>query len=159
MTHEQFEEVYHRHFDMVYRVCFSYMKNASEAEDMAADVFVKLLKKQITFENDTHEKAWLLRTAINGCKDSLKHWWRKRSDIDDYRHLPSSPLQDNHLLDLVLNLPNKYKDVTYLYYYEGYPTAEIADILQKPHSTVRNHLSEARGLLKEVLEHERQQHS
>jgi len=131
------------------------MKTASEAEDVTAEVFAKLLQQRIVFENDEHEKAWLLRTAINQCKDTLKHWWRKRSDINDYQHLESNSLQDNHVLEIVLGLPKKYKDVTYLYYYEGYSTAEIAEILQKPHSTIRNHMSEARNLLREVLEHER----
>jgi len=155
MTSEHFEDVYIRRFDMVYRVCFSYMKNASEAEDAVADVFAKLLKKGIVFESEAHEKAWLLRTAINQCKDGLKHWWRKRVDISDYQNLESNPLQENHVLELVLGLPKRHKDVIYLYYYEGYGTAEIAEILQKPHSTVRNHMREARHLLKEVLEDER----
>lgn len=155
MTNEDFELLYENYFDMVYRVCFSYMKTASEAEDVTAEVFAKLLQQRIVFENDEHEKAWLLRTAINQCKDTLKHWWRKRSDINDYQHLESNSLQDNHVLEIVLGLPKKYKDVTYLYYYEGYSTAEIAEILQKPHSTIRNHMSEARNLLREVLEHER----
>ena len=154
MTNENFELLYERYFEMIYRVCFSYMKNAPETEDAVADVFAKLLKKGIDFKSDEHAKAWLLRTAINECKDTLKHWWRKRSDIDNYEHLESTPLQENHILEMVLGLPKKYKDVTYLYYYEGYSTAEIAQILQKPHSTVRNHMSEARNLLKEVLENE-----
>jgi len=155
MTNEDFELMYERYFDMVYRVCFSYMKTASEAEDLTAEVFAKLLKQRTVFQSDEHEKAWLLRTAINQCKDALKHWWRRRSNIDDCSHLESNPLQENHVLEIVLGLPKKYKDVTYLYYYEGYSTTEIAEILQKPHSTIRSHMSEARNLLREVLEHER----
>jgi len=130
------------------------MKNAPEAKDAVADVFIKLLKKGITFENEEHEKAWLLRTTINHCKNILKHWWRKTSNIDDYQNLESEPFRDNHVLETVLALPERYKDVIYLYYYEGYATAEIAEILQKPHSTVRSHMSEARSLLKEILENE-----
>ena len=154
MTNEDFACIYERRFDMVYRLCFSYMKHVPETEDAVAEVFAKLLKKRISFESDEHEKAWLLRTAINQCKDTLKHWWRKRADIADYQHLESKSLQEDYTLEVVLGLPPKYKDVTYLYYYEGYSTAEIAVILQKPHSTVRSHMSEARKLLKEVLEHE-----
>jgi len=130
------------------------MKNAPDAEDAVANVFAKLLKKGLTFENDEHEKAWLLRTAINQCKDSLKHWWRRNSNIDDYQNIESAPLQENYVLEVVLELPKRYKDVIYLYYYEGYGTAEIAKILKKPHSTIRYHMREARSLLKEILENE-----
>jgi RNA polymerase sigma-70 factor (ECF subfamily) len=130
------------------------MKNAPDAKDAVADVFVKLIKKGVAFESEEHEKAWLLRTAINHCKNNLKHWWRRSSNIDDHRNLESEPLKDNHVLEIVLALPERYKDVIYLYYYEGYATAEIAEILNKPHSTVRNQMSEARHLLKEILEDE-----
>jgi len=154
MTNEYFEDVYERHFAMVYRLCFSYMKHAPEAEDVVADVFAKLLKKGLAFESEEHEKAWLLRTAINQCKDSLKHWWRKCVHIGEDQNPVSDPSQEHGVLELVLGLPKRYKDVIYLYYYEGYQTAEIAEILRKPHSTIRNHMREARHLLKEILEHE-----
>jgi len=132
------------------------MKNAPEAKDAVADVFIKLLKKGITFESEEHEKAWLLRTAINHCKNTLRLWWRKSVNIDDYQNLESEPLKDNHILETVLTLPERYKEVIYLYYYEGYATDEIANLLQKPHSTIRNHMSEARRMLKEILEDEEQ---
>jgi len=130
------------------------MKNAPEAKDAVADVFFKLIKKGVTFESGEHEKAWLLRTSINHCKSSLKHWWRKTVNIDSHKNLESAPPKDNHILETVLALPERYKEVIYLYYYEGYATDEIANLLQKPHSTIRNHMSEARRLLKEILEDE-----
>jgi len=150
-----FEEIYDRHFITVYRVCFSYTKNEADTEDMVASVFEKLLKNASTFKNAEHEKAWLLRTAINQCKDFLKHWWRKSADIADCEHIESSNLTDeNELLTTILELPPRYKDVIYLYYYEGYSSADIAKILKKPHSTIRNQMWEARNLLKGVLEYE-----
>jgi len=127
------------------------MKNTQEATDAAADVFIKLLKKSITFENDEHEKAWLLRTAINHCRNNLKHWWRKTLNIDDYKDLEAAPPGDDHILEVVLALPERYKDVIYLFYYEGYTMVEIAEILQKPQSTIRYHMIEARRSLKELL--------
>jgi len=154
MTNETFQDIYERRFAMVYRVCFSYMKNAPDAEDAVANVFAKLFKKGLVFESEEHEKAWLLRTAINQCKDSLKHWWRSNSHIDDHQNLESNPLQENQVLEIVLRLPKRYKDVIYLYYYEGYGTAEIAEILKKPHSTIRYYMREARNSLKEILENE-----
>ena len=152
---QSIEEVYRRHFDMVYRISFSYMKNPSDTEDAAADVFAKLIQKGIAFQNDEHEKAWLIRTAINTCKDYLSHWWRRRADIDDYQNLQSDNLfHIDETLKFVLELPARYKDVIYLYYYEGYTSDEIAGILGRPRSTVRNHLREARNLLRGILENE-----
>ena len=148
-------DIYERNVSMVYRVSFSYMKNAPDTDDIVSEVFLKLLKTKICFQNIEHEKAWLLRTAINLCKDSFKHWRRKNENIDDYENLESkNPFEIDGTFKIVLELPERYKDAIYLYYYEGYSTEEIAKILKKPNSTIRNHLHEARNLLKGVLENE-----
>ena len=151
-----FEDIYKRQSAMVYRVCFSYMRNRADTEDVVTDVFSKLLKTGIVFKDFEHEKAWLLRTAINKCKDYLKHWWRRCADIDDYETLEiASSFQESELMETILALPERYKDVIYLYYYEGYSTSEVAQILGKPPSTIRSHMQEAREILREVLENER----
>jgi len=152
---QTFEAIYERQFAMVYRVCFSYMKNTADTEDVVSAVFTKLLNHGAAFKNAEHEKAWLLRIAINQCKDYLKRWWRNAADIDEYEGIESADsFQQSELLKIILELPPRYKDVIYLYYYEGYSTAEMAQILKKPHSTIRNHMREARNLLKGVLENE-----
>lgn len=149
------EEIYERHVNMIYQVSFSYMKNAADTEDIVEDVFVNLLKAKIAFQNPEHEKAWLLRTAINLCKNALKHWRRKNANIDDYENLQgANPFKVNETFKAVMGLPDKYKEVIYLHYYEGYTSEEIAQILNKNQSTIRNHLQEARKILKEVLENE-----
>ncbi len=149
---QNIEEIYRRQFDMVYRIGFTYLKNPSDTEDAAADVFVKMMQKNIAFQNAEHEKAWLIRTTINTCKDRLKHWWRSRANINDYENLQGDdPFRIDETLKAVMELPARYKDVIYLYYYEGYTSEEVAGILKKPHSTIRSHLSEARCLLKGVL--------
>ena len=151
-----FEEIYERQFNMIYRVCYSYMRNTADTEDMVADVFEKLLKSKVVFNDLEHEKAWLLRTAINRCKDFLKGWRRSCASLDKCENLEAAnPSGENETLKIILGLPERYKDVIYLYYYEGYSTAEVAQILKKPQSTVRNHMSEARKLLKGVLENEK----
>ena len=167
--HFDIEEIYTRHFDMVYRVCFSYLKNPADTEDATADVFVKLMRKSIIFDDAEHEKAWLIRTASNTCKDCLKHWWRRRADISEYEHIQDESAfrqgdsafwqSDNafridETLKAVMELPARYKDVIYLYYYEGYKSEDIAKILKKPHSTIRNRMRDARKLLRGVLENE-----
>jgi len=154
-TSQCLEKIYERHADMLYRVCFSYMKNRADTEDVVADVFVKLLNNGKSFQSSEHEKAWLLRTAINHCKDRLKHWWNTCTSIDNYEFLEDgNQLGENETLKTVLELPERYKAVIYLYYYEGYSSSEIAGILKKPQSTILNHLHEARKYLKGVLENE-----
>ena len=145
---EEITEIYYRHVDTVYRICFSYMKNAADTEDMVQETFLKLMTHGQQFQSENHEKAWLIVTAANTCKDELRRWKRR------LEHLNSQPAPEytthesyNSMLDAILALPAKYKDVVYLHYYEGYHTAEIANMLHRPESTVRNQLSRARKML------------
>ncbi len=148
-----FEQFYERHYLMVYRLCYTYMKNRYDAEDCTEDVFVKVLSGGFSFNDETHEQKWLAVTAINLCKDRLRHWFRRIvAPIDEAETLAGAPVPEpDETLDAVLKLPAKYKDVIYLHYYLGYETDTIAEMLGKPPSTVRNHLSEARALLKKKL--------
>ncbi|MGF7143166.1 RNA polymerase sigma-70 factor (ECF subfamily) [Anaerotaenia torta] len=151
-TDKEIEELYLRHMRTVYRVCFAYMKNQADTEDAVQDTFVRMIRSGAAFESEEHEKAWLIRTASNVCKDVLKAWWRKRENLEDYEALCSSGgIEADDTLKVIMKLPDKYKTVVYLYYYEGYTSVEIAELLHKPQSTVRNHLSEARSVLREEL--------
>jgi len=150
------EEIYGSHVDMIYQVSYSYMKNKMDAEDIVEDVFVRLMQSKIAFQSMEHEKAWLLRTAINLCKNSLKHWRRKNANIDDYENLESKDtFEPNETFGAVMALPDKYKEVIYLHYYAGYTSSEMAQILKKNQSTIRNHLQEAKKILKGALENEK----
>lgn len=145
-------EIYKRQMKTVYRVCFAYMKNPSDTEDAVQDTFYKMIKSGVAFESAEHEKTWLIRTATNVCKNIVKHWFRKRVDLADYENMLSTEnIEIDYTFEVVMGLPDKYKTVVYLYYYEGYTTPEISSILQKPQSTIRNYLYEARGILKEKL--------
>ncbi|MDR1642928.1 MAG: RNA polymerase sigma factor, partial [Clostridiales bacterium] len=95
-------------------------------------------------------KAWLIRTAVNVCKNSVRHWFRKHEDLADHENLQGADNIDN-TFEAVMSLPDKLKSVIYLYYYEGYSTPEISSMLKKPQSTIRNYLTEARRALKEKL--------
>ncbi len=151
-TDEEIAELYERHKDTVYRVCFSYMKNPADTEDAVQNTFFKLIKADPAFENEGHEKAWLIRTASNLCKNELKHWRRRTEDIENYAHLAgTTDVPADDILQAVLSLPDRCKTPVYLYYYEGYTTPQIAEMLKKRPSTVRNQLREARLLLKERL--------
>lgn len=151
-TDKEIAEIYARNSKTVYRVCFVYMKNPADTEDAVQDTFFQLIKSGPAFESEEHEKAWLIRTATNICKNTLKHWWRKREDVEDHYDLAvSDHIETDDVLKAVMELPEKYKTAVYLYYYEGYSGKETAEILKKPQSTIRNYLREARAILKERL--------
>lgn len=152
-TDKEFTQLYHRHIDMVFRICFLYMKNGADAEDMAQAVFLRLLETGKTFENEEHEKAWLIRISVNLCLNQLRHWWRKTVELDDAGDIAAKDaFEPDETLEKVLSLPPKYKTAIYLHYYEGYPAAEIARLMKMRASTVRGHLLTGRKLLKMQLE-------
>ena len=151
-TDKEISEIYCRQVDTVYRVCYSFMKNKSDAEDMTQEAFVRLLSTQMQFDNLRHEKAWLIVTASNLCKDSLKKWWRKTENIDDYTSLAGNDrMGQSEVMEALMSLNKDYKTAVYMYYYEGYTTAEIAEHLNCPEATVRSRLSRARKQLKTLL--------
>ena len=147
----EFLEIYNRQVDTVYRVCYSFMKNKADTEDMVQETFLRLLSVGKVFENERHEKAWLIVTASNLCKDALKKWWRKSENIDDYLDIAEEPKQEDGVLEIILQLPNDYKDAVYMYYYEGYTTVEIARHLGCPEATVRSRLMRAKKKLQVML--------
>ena len=107
-------EIYDRQVDSVYRICRMYMKNHQDAADMVHNTFLALLEKQKIFESEEHEKAWLIKVAVNMCKNELKHWRRRSEDIDGME-LPSGDKEDS-IMPLVLQLPDELKIPVYLHY-------------------------------------------
>lgn len=181
MDQQTIQAIFSRQVDNVYRVCYSYLGNAADAEDAVQEVFLKMIRADRSFADPEHEKAWLIRVAINHCKDMLRAAARQNVPLDSVAE-PAAPLEpaapsppgalgtpdvhgtasplsrpnppgaaSNDTLDAVLRLDPRLKDVVLLYYYEGYSTDEIASILERPPSTVRNQLREARQILKQQL--------
>lgn len=151
-TDKEITELYARNVDTVYRVCYSFLKNKPEAEDMVQETFLRLLSAGKTFENQRHETAWLIVTASNLCKDQLKRAYRRDEDLEAHTDLVGDRgPEENPVLEAILSLPAEYKAPVYLYYYEGYTTAEIAKYLSCPQATVRTRLSRARKRLKTML--------
>ena len=141
-----------KHADTVRRICFVHLKNYHDTEDVFQDVFLKYILYDKKFESDAHEKAWLIRVAINACKDTLKSLFRKRvSSIEELLTEPYTEDDKKEILEAVFKLPPKYKDVIYLFYYEGYSALEIAAMLQKKENTIYTWLSRARAQLKTSL--------
>jgi len=144
--------IYNKYVDTVYRVAFMYLKNKSDAEDVLQNTFIKLMQNKDKIKSLEHAKAWLILTATNMCKNHLAYWWRKNSDIDNINegYLAAND-SNSEVLNAVLRLPNKYKTVIYLYYYEGYNSVEIASMLKKKEATVRYLLFEGRNKLKDLI--------
>ncbi len=142
-----------KYADTVRRVCFMHLKNYSDVEDVFQDVFLKYILHDEPFESDAHEKAWLIRVTINSCKDIFKSFFRRKvCSLDDIETEPFYIQEESQdLLDAVLKLPDNYKNVIYLFYYEGYTAVEIARILNRRENTIYTWLSRAKAKLKEEL--------
>lgn len=142
-----------KYADMVYRVCFYHLKNQTDTEDVFQNVFIKYMLHEKPFSDEEHEKAWLLRVAINSCKDYLKSFFQRSMVPLEMVHEMAADVPEDHreVLEAVLSLPGKYKDAIYLHYYEGYSAVEIGMILGKKENTVYSLLSRGRGILKEKL--------
>ena len=150
-THE-FEAKYWKYKDLLFRIAFTYVKNREDSEDVLQEAFYKLLYKAPEFENEEHEKRWLIRITVNMCKNHLGLYWnRNKTDLADIEAWQMTK-EEIHVLDEVLSLPGKVKTVVYLHYFEGYKCSEIAEILSVKESAVKMRLKKGRELLKIELE-------
>lgn len=139
--------------DMLLRLSYSYMKNIHDAEDVVQEVFLKLFKNIDNFSSEDYKKYWCVCVTRNICKNKLKSsWFKRRAEVVEIPYYDK--YEDNSVLNEVMKLPLKYREIIHLYYYENYSTVEIASILHKKESTVRSLLSRGRNLLKEVLKEE-----
>lgn len=152
LVQEEFKKIYETYVDMVYRICFLYFKNKADTEDAVQTVFLKLLTKQPYFETKQHVKAWLIVTTSNTCKNHLKQWWKKKVSFEEFEI--STVDHKDETLEVLLQIPEKYKIVLYCYYYEGYQTSEIATMLHMKEATVRSNLFRGRNYLRELLKGE-----
>ena len=142
-----------RYADLVRRVCMIHLKNHADTEDIFQTVFLKYVTGTTEFESEEHEKAWFIRVTINACKDLLRSFFRSRTvSLDDLLEQPDQVPEDHReVLEAVLALPDKYRDVVYLHYYEGYTAPEIGTILHKNPNTVYTLLTRARDELRKML--------
>lgn len=139
--------------DTVRRICFMHLKNYDDVEDVFQEVFLKYILHDREFESDAHEKAWLIRVTINACRDLLRSPFRRRVCSIEEVNVEPFYIQktEGELLNLILGMPSKYRDVLYLFYYEGYTAVEIAGIMGRKENTIYTWLDRARKALKEQL--------
>lgn len=130
-----------------------HLKNYHDTQDIFQTVFLKYVLSSVEFENEEHEKAWFIRVTLNACKDLLKDFFHTHVvSMDELGEQASSFSSDNmEVLEAVQSLPPKYKNVVYLYFYEGYTAPEIGKILGKNVNTIYTYLTRSKNMLREKL--------
>ena len=157
MSDEQFEALYVKYADDVLRVSYFYLGDRQQAEDVTQDVFVRLLQSAPELV-EGKEKAWLLKVALNRCRDLWRAAWVKRVVLGSPA-MELTPAPDNmderlerqELLQAIRRLPGDFRDVILLHYYQGYGIAEIAEMMRVPEGTISSRLSRGRKKLEEIL--------
>ena len=144
-------EILDKYGNSVLRVAYTYLHNMSDAEDILQDTLIQFLKNAPNFENEGHEKAWLLTVASNLSKNMLTYLKIRQTD-ELSEELVSEEKEDlKYVWEAVKKLPVKNREVIHLFYQEGYSTKEIADILKRREATVRSDLKRGREKLKKIL--------
>lgn len=153
MDPNRLEALVRRHENTLYRTALAILGEPQEAEDAVQDTFVKYLEKTPQCPDEARERAWLLRVTVNGCKTRLRSPWRRRT-VALSQWLPAPEPEEAQVLEAVLSLPPRQRAAVYLFYVEGYRTAEIAQLTGEAEGTVRSHLSRARARLRDLLKGE-----
>ena len=149
------ERLVETYSDMILRLSYTYLKSTEDAQDICQSVFLKLLQPPRSFGSPEHERAWIIRAAVNLCKDHLKSRWRRSTvGLEAAGEVPAPAAEEGSLLSAVELLPPKYRAVIYLYYYEGYNAREIGDLLGEKPATISTRLDRGRRRLRDLLEQE-----
>lgn len=151
-TEREMQSMLETYSKTVLSVAYGYVKNMADAEDIAQDVFISLVESKVKFTNSEHEKAYIIRTTINRCKNFLRSAQIRRVVPLEDNLTTSMPEEQGELLAAVMGLPVKYRTVIHLYYYENYSIKEIAQAMHKNAATVGTLLARGRKLLKQALE-------
>ena len=144
------------HGNSVLRVCFLYLHDRDLAQDAAQTTFLNVWKALDSLRDDEHCRPWLMRIAVNTCRSVLRS--RQYRQYAAHCNLDSIPepgvcdqYPDHTVLNAVQGLPDKYREVVVMHYYQGLTTLETAQALRLPHATVRTRLHRARHMLEPLL--------
>lgn len=149
------EEAIEEYSTDIFRMAYARTNNKSDAEDITQEVFLKYFKETKPFHDKNHVKAWLLRVAINTSKNLTgSAWHRKNASMVEADAVYIQLMEKSDVYYAVMKLPEKYRMVIHLYYYEGYSIKEISHLLSTKESTVKSWMRRARGRLKKMLEEE-----
>ena len=146
-------EAYEKYADRVFAAAFAVCRDRADADDVTQDTFMRYMTHGQDYESEEHVKAWLLRVAVNRARDLARSFWRRnRASWEEYMtELPFEEPADRDLFGAVMALPEKYRTVIHLFYYEDMSVAQIAGLLSDREGTVKSRLSRGRKLLKNVL--------
>ncbi len=140
--------------DSLYRVAYSYTYTKVDTEDVLQNVFLKLFQAKKSFNSEEHLKQWLIRVTVNECHNLHRSFWKRNIiHMEEIEKSAQNFLTDEDidLHNALLQLPNEYRVIIHMYYYEGYKTKEISKILRVKEATVRTRLARGRDRLKELL--------
>lgn len=150
-----FDHAIEKYSNMVYRIAVNQLKNKSDADDVFQEVFIKWMEHRTEFENEVHEKAWLIRVTLNQCKSLLSSsWFKKTTGLEERKEGEYQVFleeENTELKEAMNRLPIKYRSVIHLFYYEELSVMEISQILHSKESTIRTQLTRARRVLKKLL--------
>ena len=139
--------------DPILRLCMTYSLTREDAQDICQEIFLKLLEQEKEFTDREHEKAYIIKMAVNACKNLLKSAGRRRVvPMDQAERVPAPEGESSELIELIRTLPEHYGAVVYLFYYEGYSLDEIAKLCSCTPAAARKRLSRSRKLLAKELE-------
>lgn len=145
------KEIIDNYSDMVYKVALTRCGTVENAEDVFQNVFMKLSEKMPKFKSEEHKKAWLIRVTINFSKNMNTSAWNKRVVTLD-ENIEFETKEESDVYSVVCELPQNYRTVIYLFYYEGYKVEEIAKLMSTTSGTIKTWLYRARDILKTKLE-------
>ena len=147
------EDVIRRYADMIYRIAYQNTSSFEDAEDILQEVSIALVTKDAPLDDEVYLKRWLIRVTINKCRDLYRH----------QKTIETVPLQEQEqllarehssVMEEIQQLPEMYRTIIYLYYYENYTLKEIAATLRKSINTVSSGLQRARKKLRNILTEE-----
>lgn len=151
-----FNAAMEKYGDMVYRIAVNQMKSRTDADDIFQEVFIKWMQHRTQMKNPEHEKAWLIRVTLNQCKSALASTWNKKKaewseEVENTMVYEDKMEEESELDQVLVKLPERYRAVIHLFYYEELSIFEISNILKEKESTVRTRLTRARRKLKSML--------
>ena len=152
ISNEEFNKKYYLYKPTIYNIAYTYVHNVTDADEIVQDVFMRYLNSESKFQTLENEKYWIIRVTINTCKSFVTSSWKKKislsNDIVDL-YSENKKETNNKLLDIVSNLPPKYKEVIALFYFEDYEIKDISKILKISMSSTKKRLERARKIIKE----------
>lgn len=151
MSREFKEQMTRKYFSMVYKLALNQTKSKESSDDVVQEVFLRYIQKDIDFKSEEHIKAWLIRVTINCSKNVFADSWFKKTE-GFTQDIPFEHEEKSDVYYATLELPQKYRSVIHLFYYEGMSISEISLCLGQKENTVKSLLHRARAMLRDKLE-------